>query len=332
MTYFRPFISFLFFMTLGMAGCQAQVYTQAIPVSSVPMGADLYVDGKMAGRTPTSVELERNRDHILTFKKEEYRQKDVIIKRKYQQEQVTMNAMSQGIHDANFFKDDSMGIMSGVNSIQQQEQSGEAYVLTPSAVSVTLVPQAGTETAAQTAEALPTLETLSPFDQQVIGRILEKERSGKPLSWSSPADGAQFHMTPEPAFDRKDGWHRPFTLSVTRKGRSQSMKGEAVRLGDEHWRILTPDEMAALQTAEPPALDATSTDALKGVAGAAAEELPTVGKDWSSSHKSSRTSVSEDGGTTTTTTHETKTSVGVHVNPAKVLEGLESLEESGESK
>ncbi|WP_147821611.1 PEGA domain-containing protein [Salidesulfovibrio onnuriiensis] len=312
-----------------MAGCQAQVFTQAVPVSSNPMGADLYVDGKMVGQTPTSVELERNRDHILTLKKEQYRQEDVIIKRKYQQEKVTMNAVSEGLHDANFFKDDSMGVMSGVNSIQEQEQSGEAYVLTPSAVSVALTPQAGTPAAAQAASELPTLATLSSFDQQVVGRILEREKSGKSLTWKSPDGGIEFHMTPEAALDRADGWHRPFLLTATRGGRTQEMRGEALREGDGHWRILTPEELSALQAAEPPTYDGSSSGALKGAANAAAAALPSVGKDWSSSHESSHTSVSGDGSSMTKTTTETKTSVGVHVNPAQLLEGLESLEGDG---
>lgn len=328
----RWILSLFVLFSFTMVGCQAQVFTQSIPVSSVPMGADLYVDGKLVGQTPSSVELERNRDHILTLKKEEFKQKDVIIKRKYQQQQTTMNAVSEGIHDANFFNDASWGIMSGVNSIQEQEQSGQAYMLTPSAVSVKLVPMAGTPAASQAAAELPTLSTLSAFDQQVVGRVLEKEPSGKAMAWNSPVGGVRFSMVAGHAVDRKDGWHRPFELTVTKNGRSETLSGEAVRLGDEHWRILDEQEYAAVQAAQLPEYDGTSKGALEGAANAAAGMLPEVGKDFSSDHKSSHTSVSEDGSSMTRKTTETKTSVGVHVNPAELLKGLESLEEGGDGQ
>jgi hypothetical protein len=36
-------------------GCVPEVYKQSVPVSTNPMGAKVYVDGKPAGETPTAV-------------------------------------------------------------------------------------------------------------------------------------------------------------------------------------------------------------------------------------------------------------------------------------
>lgn len=52
---------------------------QEIPVSSDPSGAQVSVDGMPMCKTPCSPNLKRKHDHILTLKKDGYKQEDVTI-------------------------------------------------------------------------------------------------------------------------------------------------------------------------------------------------------------------------------------------------------------
>ncbi len=53
--------------------------SQNVPVSSNPTGADLQVDGSGSFTTPTTLRLERKRDHILVFTKDGYDQQSVTL-------------------------------------------------------------------------------------------------------------------------------------------------------------------------------------------------------------------------------------------------------------
>ncbi len=133
----------LFFIAFFSFGCSIAVLKQDIPVSTNPLGATIYADGQMMGQTPGTVSLERNRDHLLTLVKDDYRQADVVIRKQYQSEKVLMKAVQTGINSALFFKDPGMGINSGFNTISSQEESGEAFILVPSVVKVSLTPLQG---------------------------------------------------------------------------------------------------------------------------------------------------------------------------------------------
>jgi len=121
-------------------GCSSPVLKQDIPVSTNPMGARIYADGQLVGETPASVALERNRSHILTLVKENYRQEDVVIERRYQKDKSYLKAIESGIDSGLFFGDAGMGIGAGMMSLSEQEETGEAYVLAPTAVAMTLTP------------------------------------------------------------------------------------------------------------------------------------------------------------------------------------------------
>lgn len=125
-------------ITLFAGGCSTPVLKQEIPVSTNPMGAKIYADGQYVGTTPGTVSLERTRSHILTLQKENYSQEDVVIQRLYQKDRAYLKAIQSGVHSGLFFKDPAMGIGSSMNSLDAQEKTGEAYILTPSAVKVTL--------------------------------------------------------------------------------------------------------------------------------------------------------------------------------------------------
>lgn len=124
-------------------GCSQPVLRQDVPISTNPMGAKIFANGQFVGTTPMSVPLERDRNHILTLVKDNYRQEDVIIQKTYQKEKVYLNAISAGVNAGLFFKDPRMGIGSSMSSLSSQEKTGEAYVLSPPFVKITLTPASG---------------------------------------------------------------------------------------------------------------------------------------------------------------------------------------------
>ncbi len=124
-------------------GCSQPVLRQDVPVSTNPMGAKIYTDGKLVGVTPMSVSLERDRNHILTLVKDDYRQENIILTKTYQKEKTYLNAISAGVNAGLFFKDARMGVGSAMSSMNAQEKSGEAFILVPQAVKIDLAPLSG---------------------------------------------------------------------------------------------------------------------------------------------------------------------------------------------
>jgi len=149
-----------FILLVGLAlfavGCQPTVLRQDIPVSTNPMGATIYADGKLVGQTPCTVSLDRTNNHILTLVKDTYRQQDVVITKQYQSNKVLRNAVMSGVNSGLFFKDKRMGVSSGFGSISGQEATGEAYILVPATVSVDLTPSNGSTIVSSGAEGYPT--------------------------------------------------------------------------------------------------------------------------------------------------------------------------------
>ena len=137
-----PALFALALIILMASGCGG-VLKQTIPVSTNPVGAKVYANGQYVGETPTSIPLERDRDHVVTLIKDNYRQQDVVIRKVYQREKTLMRAVSDGVDASRFFKDPAMGWSRGLSSMSAQEHSGEAYVLSPSSVVVSLVPSGG---------------------------------------------------------------------------------------------------------------------------------------------------------------------------------------------
>lgn len=176
-------------LSIFAAGCSMPVLKQDIPVSTNPVGARIYADGQFAGVTPTRVSLERNRSHILTLVKENYRQADVIITNQYQKERVYLKAIQSGINSGLFFKNASMGMGSGMNSISNQEETGEAYILTPPAVSVSLMPLSGAGAAVPAPAAVaayPGSDSSAAMDQGEMTKELLKMGAGAALSQTAP--------------------------------------------------------------------------------------------------------------------------------------------------
>ncbi len=180
-------------------GCVPEVYKQSVPVSTNPMGAKVYVDGKLAGVTPTAVDLERTKSHVLTLVKENYRQADVVIQRKKNSEEQLFKAINSGVSTGMFFKDPSMGMMRGMDSYNMQEKTGEAYELYPSAVTVDLKPLdggtggagAGGDTTSETQGVKEPVEDRTGAVQSDDGKALVKGALGAAAVAGATAVGTQ---------------------------------------------------------------------------------------------------------------------------------------------
>ena len=184
---------FLVMIVFCIAGCGGStVLRQEIPVSTNPTGAKIYANGEMVGTTPASVSLERTRDHILTLTKDNYRQEDVVIKKTYQKEKTYLNAISAGVNSGLFFSDTRMGVGSAMTSISAQEHSGEAFILVPGAVKVTLTPVSGTavgRAAPNEAESEPTSKASSEepaLNKKEVAKGLMKIGSNVGFSKTKP--------------------------------------------------------------------------------------------------------------------------------------------------
>jgi PEGA domain len=118
------------------SGCATIVKgtTQKVPVASDPSTADIFVDGNLAGQTPTTVVLTRKHDHLIVIQKAGFTPKSVAVVKDVGGA-VWGNILAGGL------------IGWGVDAID-----GSQYNLVPSTVSVKLDP-ALTATAAVTASS-----------------------------------------------------------------------------------------------------------------------------------------------------------------------------------
>lgn len=135
-------------LVFSLAACSAA--TQNIPVSSNPDGATVLADGTQVCTTPCNVTLEKTQPHILTLKKDGYRQVDVQISRKYDTAGVTRDATQAGMWTSSNGASTQGAVANALMNVSADEQSGAAYVLSPASVVVQLKPVAQ---ASQTASA-----------------------------------------------------------------------------------------------------------------------------------------------------------------------------------
>lgn len=132
----RPVPIFLLACLLSLAACG--VPKQKIPVSTDPLGAAVYLDGEKAGTSPCSVRADKQSDHLLTIIKEGYEQVEIILKRRFKPDKALRDGVISGIIKG----DGAEGVAKETaREVDEQERSGEAYVLTPSIVTITLIPK-----------------------------------------------------------------------------------------------------------------------------------------------------------------------------------------------
>lgn len=127
---------FLIACLLALAACG--VPKQKIPVSTDPIGAAVYADGAKVCTSPCSVRLDKQSDHLLTIVKDGYEQEEVILKRQFKPDKAIRDGVISGI----FKGGDPQGVAKETaKEVDEQERSGEAYVLTPSIITIRLTPK-----------------------------------------------------------------------------------------------------------------------------------------------------------------------------------------------
>jgi hypothetical protein len=313
---------------LMLTACAPTIKTQAVPISTTPSGATVDVDGQQQLVSPCTVDLTCTQDHLLTFSKDGYQQQDVTIKRQYQEQKVLINAINSGISSGSFFDNTAMGITSGLSSIDSQQNTGEAYVLVPSTVSVRLIPEGGfpkTSTHQEVDQATTNpsspLDLMDSHDEQMLEHALESSATGMTSSWTN-TQGTSFSMVPEDAHTENNQTTRPFSLAATANN-SQTVKHYlAVRVGRGEWQI----RAATSREDGPDSSQMTTSSVLKTLG-----EINWPGgvgkstKLGSSSKKS--THVGNDG-TVTTKSSSTSVSAGVHVSPKAAFQLLDALDGS----
>ncbi|WP_432736017.1 PEGA domain-containing protein [Maridesulfovibrio sp. FT414] len=316
------------------AGCAPVIKTQSIPVSTNPMGATVYADGKVSCTSPCTVELACNADHIITVTKDDFRQQDIIIKRIYQQQKVMMKAVSRGMQSSSMAVGSggdktAWGIMQGVNSMDSQEQTGDAYVLSPSAVSVQLVPKTPQANAQISGSTAPDIMNLTDTDRAQISYILESMKTGTTFNWDNSQTGIKYVVTVGQVLSGYSDPTRAFLLKMTSGGQTSSYDARASRVGNGKWQILgngastsmLTGDTSNVETATP--VQMNQDDFLKDALKAGAMAAPTV--HGGVTGKSGSSSESWNGNTYSKKSTSTKVKAGVSVNPAQAVEVLDTL-------
>jgi len=201
-------------LVLFATGCSQPVLRQEVPVSTNPMGAKIYANGQLVGTTPMSVSLERDRNHILTLVKDNYRQEDVIIQKSYQKEKTYLNAITAGVNSGLFFKDPRMGIGSSMSSLSAQEKTGEAYILVPPVVKIKLTPATGSAADAPGEPQAPRVKSSdtgaalpedSAHDQAQMAKGVAKIGAAAALSQAGPLEKKVETSSSSRSYGKPDG-------------------------------------------------------------------------------------------------------------------------------
>ncbi|MGL1931186.1 MAG: PEGA domain-containing protein [Desulfotalea sp.] len=327
-----------FGLVLCLTGCEAMVYKQAVPITTNPMGAEVFIDGTPAGITPTSVQIARNSDHIVTLTKDGYKQEDVSVKRVYDAESTLLSAIGKGVSAGDFFGNTSMGIESGISSMSSQKQTGEAYTLSPATISVRLLPKAGminssssvneqgsnVDMSQETSEPGNTgdiISLMTHFDREMLDRALETGNNNQVMKWTSPQTGYYFQVSPTTSQRSNGRLTRDIKIMAMKDGKKHYATYPTYRENRNDWRIGYPmDNVSGHPDVKPLDIKALAF----GAAEIGASQLQPITK----SHTDSSTNVSHSfgaDGSETTTTNTNSTKVSASVNPAGIVDLLEDL-------
>jgi hypothetical protein len=183
-------------LTLGLAVAACGPATQNIPVSTDPGGAVVLLDGKEACITPCEATVEKTQDHILTLRKDGYRQVDVPVTRKYDTVGVTRQATQSGMRTSSMGANTQGAIANALLSAGAAEEDGTAYVMSPSTIAVKLIPAGQAVPAARTAPASGegpitiTTDQLDPKDRQAVIQTTEPTTAGDAIA-ENPEEAAK---------------------------------------------------------------------------------------------------------------------------------------------
>ncbi|MCJ2163605.1 MULTISPECIES: PEGA domain-containing protein [unclassified Pseudodesulfovibrio] len=175
---------------LALTACSAA--TQNIPVSSNPDGALVFADGNQVGQTPCNVTLEKTQPHILTFKKDGFHQVDVQISQKYDTTGVTRDAAQSGLSTSSMGANTEGAVANALMTMGADEQSGDAYVLSPSSVVVRLQPIEAQTSQAEGGQApiVISSDQLAPEDREALVKTTEPATLGSAIE-NNPTQEAE---------------------------------------------------------------------------------------------------------------------------------------------
>jgi len=122
-------------LAYGLAACG--VPKQKIPVSTNPIGATVWADGRKVCTTPCAVSLDRQGDHLLTIVREGYEQVDLTVTRRFKPDRALRDGLIGGILKGGQPEDVGKEV---AREVDEQERSGEAYELVPAVITITLQP------------------------------------------------------------------------------------------------------------------------------------------------------------------------------------------------
>jgi len=121
---------------IALTGCGPA--KQRIPVSTNPIGATVYADGTKACTSPCAVSFDKQSNHLITIVKDGYEQVDLTVTRRFQPDKAIRDGLISGALKGG--KPEEIG-GEVAKKVDEQERSGEAYVLEPDVVTVTLTPK-----------------------------------------------------------------------------------------------------------------------------------------------------------------------------------------------
>ena len=114
------------------------VKKEVVPVASVPLEAKVFADGKYIGVTPIAVDLEKNRNHVITISKDGYVPQNIVITSKRDPakslERTLTSVFENGVSSDPF--------QSAAKTYREEGDTGESSLLEQSVVTVTLAPVA----------------------------------------------------------------------------------------------------------------------------------------------------------------------------------------------
>jgi hypothetical protein len=127
-----------------LSGCSSklEVCKQSVPISSIPLGAEVYVNGQKVGVTPLSVDLERNRNHLISLSKPGYESQNISILKKRDDTKFYSNAALSGLNAGLFFNNPQWGVNNARYTIEEDEKTGKSFMLEPGVVTIQLQPEA----------------------------------------------------------------------------------------------------------------------------------------------------------------------------------------------
>lgn len=241
-----------------LSGCATTVLQQRIPIATDPAGATASTDGGLGCITPCALDLDRNRDHIVTLELAGHAREDVIVRRQYRTADVMLSAINAGLSSARTFNNASWALQSGLANKSAQESSGAAYTLEPTVIQLRLRPSGTPTIVAQTgpgrAGTVPggsLMAQLDRDDEHLLEQALENTASGAAMAWTNARSGQRITVVPDNVALHDGQVVRPFVLTLEDAGQVRAGRLQGVRVGRGEWQVV-PTPLGATPAAAVP--------------------------------------------------------------------------------